>query len=103
VPQDSGCKFLCEHTEATATCIIYINRLSVMNFTEAPATFISYQLHVSTEALAPFISSTTRLPPRPWMVAHDSSRIYPNKIDLFDWFIPSLLDGLAGRATSTTS
>jgi hypothetical protein len=103
VPQDSGCKFLCEHTEATATCIIYINRLPVMNFTEAPATFISYRLHVSTKASALFISSTNRLSPRPWMVTRDSSRIYSNKIDPFDWFIPSLLDGLAGRATSTTS
>jgi hypothetical protein len=103
VPQDSGCKFLCEHTEATATCVIYINRLPIMNFMEAPATFITYRLHVSMEASAPFTSSTNRLPPRPWMVARDSSRIYPNKIDPFDWFIPSLLDGLTGRATSTTS
>jgi hypothetical protein len=63
VPQDLGYKFLCEHTEATATCIIYINRLPVMDSTEAPATFISYRLHVSTEALAPFISSTNRIPP----------------------------------------
>jgi hypothetical protein len=67
-----------------------------MNFTEAPATFISYRLHVLKEASALFISSTNRLPPRPWMVAHDSSHIYPNKIDPFDWLIPSLLDGLAG-------
>jgi hypothetical protein len=66
-----------------------------MNFMEAPAMFISYRLHVSTEASAPFISSTNRLPLRPWMVARDSSRIYPNKIDPFDWFIPRLLDGLA--------
>jgi hypothetical protein len=95
VLQDLGCKFLCEHTEATATCIIYINRVPIMNVTEAPATFISYRLHVSTEALAPFISSTNRLPPRPWMVARDSSRIYPNKINPFAWVIPSLLDGLA--------
>jgi hypothetical protein len=84
-------------------CIIYINRLPVMNAMEAPAMFISYRLHVSTEASAPFISSTNRLPPRPWMVTHDSSCIYPNKIDPFNWFTPSLLDGLAGSATLTTS
>jgi hypothetical protein len=42
VPQDSGCKFLRECTEATATYIIYINRLPVMNFMEATATLISY-------------------------------------------------------------
>jgi hypothetical protein len=84
VPQDLGCKFPCEHMKATAMCIIYINWLPVMNFTEATATFISYQLHVSTEASAPFIPSTNRLPPRPWMVARDSSRIYSNKIDPFD-------------------
>jgi hypothetical protein len=95
VSQDLGCKSLCEHTEATAMCTIYINRLPVMNFTEATATFMSYRLHVLTEASALFIPSTTRLPPRPWMVARDSNRIYSNKIVPFDWFIPSLLDGLA--------
>jgi hypothetical protein len=84
VPQDSGCKFLCEHTGVTATCIIYINRLHIMNFTEATATFTSYRLHILTEASAPFIPSTNRLLPRPWMVARDSSRIYSNKIDPFD-------------------
>jgi hypothetical protein len=42
VPQDSGCKFLHEHTEATVTCSTYINRLLVMDFTEATAMFISY-------------------------------------------------------------
>jgi hypothetical protein len=46
VPQDSGRNFLYEHTEATATCSIYINRLLVVNYTEATATFISYRLHV---------------------------------------------------------
>jgi hypothetical protein len=95
VSQDSGCKFLCEHTEAMAMCIFHINRLLVMNFTEATATFISYRLHVLTEASAPFIPSTSRFLPRPWMDARDNNRIYSNKIDPFDWFLPSLLDGLA--------
>jgi hypothetical protein len=36
------------------------------------------------------------------MVVCDDDRIFPNKIDLFDWFIPNLLDGLAYGATSTT-
>jgi hypothetical protein len=36
------------------------------------------------------------------MVVHDDDRISPNKIDLFDWFIPNLLDGLAQGAMSTT-
>jgi hypothetical protein len=57
VSQDSDCKILYEHTEATATSSIYINRLLVMNFTEATATFISYRLHVLTEASAPFLPS----------------------------------------------
>jgi hypothetical protein len=65
MPQDLGCKSLREHTEATATCNIYINRLLVRNFTEATATFIPYRLHVLTEALAPFLPSTNQLPPRP--------------------------------------
>jgi hypothetical protein len=65
--------------------------------------FIFYKLHVLTEALAPFIPSTIRLPSRPWMISHHSNRIYSNKIDPFDFFIPSLLDGLARRATLTTS
>jgi hypothetical protein len=93
VPQDSGCKFPCEHTEATTTCSTHINRLLVMSFTEATVTFISYQLHVLTEASAPFLSSTNQLLPRPWMVARYC--IYSNKIDPFDSLIPSLLDGLA--------
>jgi hypothetical protein len=63
VPQDSGCKFLYEHTEAVATCSTYINRLLDMNFMEATATFIYYRLHVLMEALAPFLPSTNRLPP----------------------------------------
>jgi hypothetical protein len=29
--------------------------------------------------------------------------LFPNKFDPFDWFIPNLLDGLAGGAISTTS
>jgi hypothetical protein len=61
MPQDSGCKSLCEHTEATATCNIYTNRLLVMNFMEATATFISYRLHDLTEAPAPFLPSTNQL------------------------------------------
>jgi hypothetical protein len=74
-------------------CSIYINRLLVRDFMEAMATFISYRLHVSTEASAPSLPSTNQPPPRPWMVAHYG--IYSNKIDPFDWFIPNLLDGLA--------
>jgi hypothetical protein len=58
MPQDSGCNSLHEHTEAMATCNVYINRLLVMNFTEATATFIPYRLHVLMEALAPFLPST---------------------------------------------
>jgi hypothetical protein len=38
VPQDSGHNFFYEHTEATATCSIHINRLLVTTFTEATAT-----------------------------------------------------------------
>jgi hypothetical protein len=36
------------------------------------------------------------------MVVRDDDHIFPNKIDLFDWFIPNLLDGLAYGAMSTT-
>jgi hypothetical protein len=79
VSQDLGCKFLYEHTEATATCMFHINRLLIMSFTEVMATFISYRLHDSTEASAPFMLFTNRLPPRPWMVAHDKGRSYSNK------------------------
>jgi hypothetical protein len=74
-------------------CITYVNRLLVVNFTEATVTFVSYRLHVLTEASAPLLLSMTRLLPRPWMVARH--RIYSNKIDPFDWFTPSLLEGLA--------
>jgi hypothetical protein len=54
VSQDSDCKFLCEHTEATATCMFYINQLLVMSFTEATATFMIHRLLVVslTEATA---------------------------------------------------
>jgi hypothetical protein len=52
VPQDSDCKFFCEQTEATATCMFSINRLLVMSFTEATATFMVHRLLVTglTEA-----------------------------------------------------
>jgi hypothetical protein len=30
VSQDSDCKFLYEHTEATATCMLYINRCDTL-------------------------------------------------------------------------
>jgi hypothetical protein len=95
VPQDSGCNFLHEHMEATATCSIYINRLLVVNYMEATTMFIPYRLRVPTDPSALFKSSTNQLPLRPWMVARDSSLIFPNKINSFDWFISSLLDGLA--------
>jgi hypothetical protein len=36
------------------------------------------------------------------MVVCDDDRIFPNKIDPFDWFIPNLLDGLTYRAMLTT-
>jgi hypothetical protein len=36
------------------------------------------------------------------MVACDDDRIFPNKFDPFDWFIPTLLDGLTRGAISTT-
>jgi hypothetical protein len=93
VPQDSGWKFLYEHKEATVTSSIYINQLLAVNFTEATATFISPRLHVLTEASAPLLLSTTRFLPRPWMVARH--RIYSNKIYLFDWLTPSMLERLA--------
>jgi hypothetical protein len=46
--QDSGCKFICEHTEATATCMFYIIRLPVMTLTEAMATSMLYRLLAMT-------------------------------------------------------
>jgi hypothetical protein len=54
VPQDLDCKYLCEQTEATNTCMFYMNRLLVMSFTEATATFMVHQLLVArlTEATA---------------------------------------------------
>jgi hypothetical protein len=44
VSQDLGCKFLCEHTEAMATCMFHITRLLVMSFTEAAATIMIQRL-----------------------------------------------------------
>jgi hypothetical protein len=35
------------------------------------------------------------------MVACDDDRIFPNKFDPFDWFIPNLLGGLTRGAIST--
>jgi hypothetical protein len=92
VSQDLDCKFLYEHTKATATCMFYINRLLVMSFTEAMATFMIHRLLVAnlTEATA-----TSMLYRHPLMVVCDNYCIFPNKIDPFDWFIPNSLDGLA--------
>jgi hypothetical protein len=95
VPQDSGWKFLYEHKEATVMSSTYINRRLVTNFAEATATFISPRLRVLTEASAPSSIFTNRSPPWPWMVALDSSRIYSNKIDPFDWLTPNTLERLA--------
>jgi hypothetical protein len=86
VPQDSGCKFLYEHKEATVMSSIYINQLLAVNFTEATAMIISPQLHVLMEASAPLLLSTTRFLLRPWMVARH--HIYSKKIDPFDWLTP---------------
>jgi hypothetical protein len=36
------------------------------------------------------------------MVVRDDDRIFPNKLDPFDRFIPNLLDGLTCGAISTT-
>jgi hypothetical protein len=44
------------------------------------------------EPSAPVNSSTYRVPPRPWMVAHDNSRIFSNTVDPFDWLTPSTLE-----------
>jgi hypothetical protein len=41
-PQDSDCKFLCEHTEATATSMFCTNRLLVARLMEATATSLLY-------------------------------------------------------------
>jgi hypothetical protein len=48
VSQDSGFKFLYEHTEATATCMFHITRLLVMCFTEATATIMMHRLPVTS-------------------------------------------------------
>jgi hypothetical protein len=54
VSQGSDCKFLYEHTEATATCTFMIHRLLVMSLTEAAAMSTLYRLLVAslTEATA---------------------------------------------------
>jgi hypothetical protein len=103
VPQDSSCTFPSGRTEAAVTCNICINQLPVIKVMEAMATVMSHLLHFLMVPSAPPKFSTYRSPPRPWMVACDSSRIFPNIIDPFDWFIPSLLDELVQRAASTTS
>jgi hypothetical protein len=46
VSQVSDCKFLYEHTDATATCMFYVNRLLAMSLTKATAMFMSYRLLV---------------------------------------------------------
>jgi hypothetical protein len=48
VSQDPDCKFLCEHIEATATCMFYINRPLVMSFMEATATIMIHRLLVAS-------------------------------------------------------
>jgi hypothetical protein len=55
---------------------IYITRLLVVNDAGATATIISFRLPFLTEPSAPTNPSTYRVPPRPWMVARDSSRIF---------------------------
>jgi hypothetical protein len=47
-PQNSDCKFLYEHTEATATCMFYINRHLVARLTEATVTSLLYRLLAMT-------------------------------------------------------
>jgi hypothetical protein len=44
VSQDLDYKFLCKHTEATATCMFYINQLLVASVMEATATSMLYRL-----------------------------------------------------------
>jgi hypothetical protein len=53
-----------------------INRLLVVNDAGATATIISFRLPFLTEPSAPANPSTYRVPPRPWMVARDSSCIF---------------------------
>jgi hypothetical protein len=57
VSQNSDCKILCEHTEATVTCMFYVNRLLVISLTEATATSMLYRLLVASlaEAMATFM------------------------------------------------
>jgi hypothetical protein len=57
---------------------------------------------VLMEAMATFMLYMNRLSPWPLMVVCDDDRIFPNKFDPFDWFIPNLLDGLTWGAISTT-
>jgi hypothetical protein len=61
VSQDSDCKFLHEHTEATATRMFCINRLLVMSFTEATATFMVHRLLVASSMEAAATSMLYRL------------------------------------------
>jgi hypothetical protein len=53
-----------------------INRLLVVNDARATATIITFQLPFLTEPSAPANPSTYQVPPRPWMVTRDSSRIF---------------------------
>jgi hypothetical protein len=76
------------------TCV-YINRLLVAHDAGATATVISLRLPFLTEPSVPANSSAYRVPPRPSMVARDSSRIFSNTADPFDWPTPSTLERLA--------
>jgi hypothetical protein len=58
------------------TCV---NQLLVVNDMKVMATFITYRLHFSTEPSAPIKSAPYQFSPRPWMVARDSSRIFPTQ------------------------
>jgi hypothetical protein len=85
VPHDSGCTFLLTCTTTTVTRKhLYTNRLPVVNKAGATAPLIPFRLQFPTEPSAPSYSATYRVPPRPWMVARDSSRIFSNAVDPFD-------------------
>jgi hypothetical protein len=58
---------------------ICVNRLLVVSDTKVMATFITYRLHLSTEPSAPIKSAPYQFSPRSWMVARDSSRIFPTQ------------------------
>jgi hypothetical protein len=58
---------------------ICVNRLLVVSDTKVMATFITYRLHLSTEPSAPIKPAPYSFSPRPWMVARDSSRIFPTQ------------------------